>query len=66
MMDNQVQGTSVFDDFPTYDEWIIPFELDNPDFSQSCAAWEFLDRCGGFFILALLYCGGFCDAVSGK
>ena len=31
MMDNQVQGTSVFDDFPTYDEWIIPFELDNEE-----------------------------------
>lgn len=31
MFDNQVQGTSVFDDFPTYDEWVIPFELDNPE-----------------------------------
>lgn len=24
MIDNQVQGTGVFDDFPTYDEWIVP------------------------------------------
>ena len=31
MIDNQVQGTGVFDDFPTYDEWIVPFELDNPE-----------------------------------
>lgn len=31
MQDNQIQGTDVFDDFPTYDEWIIPFELDNPE-----------------------------------
>ena len=30
MYDNQVQGTSIFDEFPTYDEWIVPFELDNP------------------------------------
>ena len=30
MFDNQVQGTSVFDEFPTYDEWVVPFELDNP------------------------------------
>lgn len=31
MQDNQIQGTDIFDDFPTYDEWIIPFELDNPE-----------------------------------
>lgn len=31
MIDNQVQGTGVFDDFPTYDEWIVPFEPDNPE-----------------------------------
>lgn len=31
MMDNQVQGTSIFDGFPAYDEWIVPFELDNPE-----------------------------------
>ena len=30
MFDNQVQGTSVFDEFPTYEEWVKPFELDNP------------------------------------
>ena len=28
--DTKVQGTSVFDDYPTYDEWIVPFELENP------------------------------------
>ena len=37
-----------------------------PDISQSRATREFLDRCGGFFLLALLYCCSFCDAVSGK
>ena len=36
------------------------------DISQSRATREFLDRCGGFFLLALLYCCSFCDAVSGK
>lgn len=30
MADNQVVGTSVFDDYPTYDEWIAQFELDKP------------------------------------
>lgn len=30
MYDNQVQGTDIFDEFPTYEEWIEPFELDNP------------------------------------
>ena len=30
MFDNQVQGTSAFNDFPTYEEWVKPFELDNP------------------------------------
>ncbi len=30
MRDNQVQGTSVFDEYPTYDEWISRFDLDNP------------------------------------
>lgn len=28
MEDNQVVGTSVFDDYPTYDEWVKPFDLD--------------------------------------
>lgn len=28
MADNQVVGTDVFDDFPTYDEWIKPFDPD--------------------------------------
>lgn len=31
MIDNQIQGTGVFDDFPTYEEWVVPFELDNPE-----------------------------------
>ena len=31
MRDNQVQGTGVFDEYPTYDEWVKPFELDNPE-----------------------------------
>ena len=30
MRDNQVVGTSVFDEYPTYDEWVKNFELDNP------------------------------------
>ncbi len=30
MRDNQVQGTSVFDEYPTYEEWVEHFELDNP------------------------------------
>ncbi len=30
MHDNQVQGTSVFDEYPVYDEWIQHFEPDNP------------------------------------
>lgn len=30
MEDNQVVGTAVFDDYPTYDEWIRWFEMDQP------------------------------------
>lgn len=30
MTDNQVVGTEVFDDYPTYEEWIAKFELDKP------------------------------------
>lgn len=30
MADNQVVGTAVFDEYPTYDEWIRNFELDKP------------------------------------
>ncbi len=30
MADNQVVGTEVFDDYPTYDEWISQFEMDKP------------------------------------
>jgi alpha-N-arabinofuranosidase len=30
MADNQVVGTDVFDEYPTYDEWISMFELDKP------------------------------------
>lgn len=28
--DNQVAGTEVFDEYPTYDEWIANFEMDKP------------------------------------
>ncbi|RGC71709.1 hypothetical protein DW655_10705 [Lachnospiraceae bacterium AM23-2LB] len=30
MADNQVAGTDVFDEYPTYDEWISWFEMDKP------------------------------------
>jgi hypothetical protein len=30
MLDNQVQGTGVFNGFPTYEEWISHFDLENP------------------------------------
>jgi hypothetical protein len=30
MEENQVVGTSVFDDYPTYEEWVKPFDLDGP------------------------------------
>lgn len=30
MRDNQVVGTDVFDEYPTYDEWISWFEMDKP------------------------------------
>lgn len=30
MADNQIVGTDVFDEYPTYDEWIRQFELDKP------------------------------------
>ena len=30
MIDNQVQGTSVFNGYPTYEEWISHFDMDNP------------------------------------
>ena len=30
MADNQIVGTDVFDEYPTYDEWIAQFELDKP------------------------------------
>lgn len=28
MMDNQVAGTNIFDEYKTYEEWIVPFDLD--------------------------------------
>lgn len=31
MMDNQIQGTSVFDEYPDYAEWEAQFDLDNPE-----------------------------------
>ena len=30
MVDNQIVGTDVFDEYPTYEEWIQWFELDKP------------------------------------
>ncbi len=30
MEDNQVVGTSIFNDYPTYDEWIEPFDIEGP------------------------------------
>jgi|GEM_PF-6921997 len=30
MADNQVVGTDVFDEYPTYEEWITCFQLDKP------------------------------------
>lgn len=30
MADNQVVGTDVWDEYPTYDEWVANFELDQP------------------------------------
>lgn len=30
MADNQVVGTDVFDEYPTYEDWIAKFELDKP------------------------------------
>jgi hypothetical protein len=30
MEENQVVGTSIFDDYPTYEEWVKPFDLDGP------------------------------------
>jgi hypothetical protein len=30
MQDNQVVGTDVFDEYPTYEEWIAWFEMDKP------------------------------------
>ena len=30
MMDNQVVGTAVFNDYPTYEEWITHFDMDKP------------------------------------
>lgn len=31
MFGNQVQGAGIFDELPTYEEWIVPFEQDNPE-----------------------------------
>ena len=30
MADNQTVGTGVFDEYPTYEEWIAHFDLDKP------------------------------------
>lgn len=40
--DNHVCGTSIFDGYPTYDEWIRHFELDNPrPDMHAMASWHF-------------------------
>ncbi len=39
--DNQVVGTSVFDDYPTFDEWIKNFELDKPANMFALAPYHF-------------------------
>lgn len=31
MLDNQVAGTSIFDEYQTYEEWIVPFDLENKE-----------------------------------
>lgn len=41
MADNQVVGTEVFDDYPTYEEWIANFELDKPADMMKLADYHF-------------------------
>ena len=41
MADNQVVGTDVFDEYPTYEEWISWFELDQPANMMKLAQYHF-------------------------
>jgi alpha-N-arabinofuranosidase len=41
MADNQEVGTAVFDEYPTYDEWIAKFELDKPANMFKLSAYHF-------------------------
>ncbi len=41
MVENQEVGTAVFDDYPTYEEWISHFELDKPADMQALATYHF-------------------------
>lgn len=41
MEDNQVVGTDVFDEYPTYDEWIAWFEMDKPADMGKLAQYHF-------------------------
>lgn len=41
MADNQVVGTDVFDEYPTYDEWIANFEMDQPANMMKLASYHF-------------------------
>ena len=41
MVENQTVGTSVFNGYPTYDEWIANFKLDEPANMMELAKWHF-------------------------
>lgn len=41
MADNQVVGTEVFDEYPTYEEWIKNFELDMPADMRKLTPYHF-------------------------
>lgn len=41
MKDNTVVGTDVFDDYPTYDEWIANFEMDKPANMMALTKYHF-------------------------
>lgn len=41
MADNQIVGTEVFDEYPTYEEWIQNFELDKPADMMKLASYHF-------------------------
>ncbi|MDE6883881.1 MAG: right-handed parallel beta-helix repeat-containing protein [Lachnospiraceae bacterium] len=41
MADNQVVGTDVFDEYPTYDEWIVNFDMDKQADMRKLASYHF-------------------------